>query len=123
MMSTSLMVIVRVHTFLNKTLLANTCFAFLNTRTGHGKICHYLSQKVLIYEESFLKVNQSEPDSATVCVDEVADHIDIEKRNINQEVDYDENHDAFHSTIPSFHLSGKVLLSMQKRNQRQFSKV
>ena len=59
MMSTSLMVIVRVLISLNITSLASTCSVFLNTQNGHGKTFRYPLQKVLIMvlEESFLKID------------------------------------------------------------------
>ena len=77
----------------------------------------------MILEETFLKVNQSEPNSvidATVCAGKVDNHTDTGDHNINQEVDYDGNHadpDAVHSTIPSYHPSGKTLLSTQKKSE------
>ena len=82
----------------------------------------------MILEETFLKVNQSEPNSVidvTVCAGKVDDHTDTGDHNINQEVDYDGNHadpDAVHSTIPSYHPSGKTLLSMQKKIRDNLAK-
>ena len=55
----------------------------------------------------------------------MVDHTDTGDHNINQEVDYDGNHadpDAVHSTIPSYHPSGKMLLSMQKNIRDNLAK-
>ena len=70
----------------------------------------------MVLEESFLKIDQSEPsnssDNAITCIDEVNNCTDA---GISQEVDYDGNRDAVSSTIPSYHPAGKALLSMQKK--------
>jgi len=71
----------------------------------------------MVLEESFLKIDQSEPsnssDNAIISIDEVNNCTDA---GINQKVDYDGNRDAVSSTTPSYRPAGKALLSMQKKN-------